>query len=105
MVVSVRAGEVAALTALGRAGKSRGRRDTHSHVTKVIGQRQERERTGVLDWRRDQLLRSGFSARLAARLAADSRHDLHALIELVERGCSPELAARILAPLEEDAAP
>jgi hypothetical protein len=26
--------------------------------------------------------------------------DVHALIELVERGCRPELAARILAPLE-----
>jgi hypothetical protein len=26
--------------------------------------------------------------------------DVHALIELVERGCRPELAARILAPLD-----
>ena len=29
---------------------------------------------------------------------------LHALIELVERGCLPELAVRILAPLEEESA-
>jgi hypothetical protein len=28
--------------------------------------------------------------------------DLHALIELVERGCPPVLAARILAPLEHE---
>jgi hypothetical protein len=28
--------------------------------------------------------------------------DLHALIELIERGCPPELAARILAPLETE---
>jgi hypothetical protein len=41
---------------------------------------------------------------MASQLAADPRYDLHALIELVDRGCSPELAVRILAPLEEDAA-
>ena len=35
---------------------------------------------------------------LAAALAAESV-DVHALIELVERGCRPRLAARILAPL------
>lgn len=38
---------------------------------------------------------------LAARLAPDPQYDLHALIELVERGCPPELAVRILAPLED----
>jgi hypothetical protein len=38
---------------------------------------------------------------LAARLAGDACYDLHALIELTERGCTPELAVRILAPLEE----
>ena len=52
-------------------------------------------------WRRDQLTHSGFSLPLAARTARDRRYDLHRLIELVERGCSPELAVRILAPLEE----
>ena len=44
---------------------------------------------------------SGFSPPLAARLASDPCYDLHAMIELVERGCDPELAMRILAPLEE----
>jgi hypothetical protein len=29
-----------------------------------------------------------------------ARYDLHQLIELVEQGCPPELAVRILAPLE-----
>jgi hypothetical protein len=52
-------------------------------------------------WRRRQLLSSGFPSRLAARIADDGRYDLHALIELTERGCPPELAARILAPLDE----
>ena len=47
----------------------------------------------------------GFALPLAARLAARTRgYDLHALIELVERGCPPELAVRILAPLDESAA-
>ena len=52
-------------------------------------------------WRRAQLLGAGFSLALAERLAEDGRHDLHALIELTERGCPPELAVRILAPLDE----
>ena len=52
-------------------------------------------------WRRHQLLRSGFAPRLASRLAHDRRYDLHALIELTERGCAPELAARILAPIDD----
>ena len=55
----------------------------------------------VIAWRRHQLVDSGFPPRLAVRLANDPRYDLHALIELVERGCDPELAVRILAPLEE----
>ena len=59
----------------------------------------------VVAWRRDQLERSGFSRPLASHLAGDWRHDLHGLIELVERGCPPELAVRILAPLDgQDAA-
>ena len=63
---------------------------------------QTREQTGgeVDRWRREQLVASGFALPLAKRLAADERYDLHALIELTERGCPPELAARILAPLE-----
>jgi hypothetical protein len=53
-------------------------------------------------WRREQLTQSGFALPVAVQLARDSRYDLHALIELVERGCPPALAVRILAPLEED---
>jgi hypothetical protein len=58
----------------------------------------------VVRWRREQLVASGFVPALAARLAEDERYDLHALIELTEHGCSPELAVRILAPLEGKAA-
>jgi hypothetical protein len=55
----------------------------------------------VARWRREQLTACGFALPLAAEIAHDPRYDLHALIELVERGCPPELAIRILAPLEE----
>ena len=58
----------------------------------------------VTRWRREQLVATGVPPRLAAGVAKDPRYDLHALIELVERGCPPPLAVRILAPLEEDAA-
>jgi hypothetical protein len=54
----------------------------------------------VVVWRREQLVQSGLPLPLAARLAKDTRYDLHALIGLVERGCPPRLAVRILAPLE-----
>jgi len=58
----------------------------------------------TITWRRVQLEHAGFSPLLAARLAHDSRYDLHRLLELLEQGCSPELAVRILAPLEDAAA-
>ena len=58
----------------------------------------------VLVWRRGQLIEAGFSAAAAARVAGDVRYDVHAVIELVERGCPPDLATRILAPLGEDTA-
>ena len=61
----------------------------------------EIEEEQVVAWRREQLAEAGFSLPLAARVATDPRYDLHALIELVERGCDPELAVRILAPLGE----
>jgi hypothetical protein len=59
-----------------------------------------RDLADVVAWRRDQLVDSGFPAALAAELAGDRRFDLHALVELVERGCPPEIAVRIHAPLE-----
>jgi hypothetical protein len=58
----------------------------------------DRAGDAVVRWRRKQLVGSGFPLRVAARLAHDERYDLHALIELAERGCPPELAVRILAP-------
>ena len=60
-----------------------------------------RELADVVAWRRDQLIDSGFPAALAEEVAGDRRFDLHALVELVEGGCPPELAVRILAPFED----
>ena len=59
------------------------------------------EQASVTSWRRDRLVEAGFTLSSAARVARDRRYDLHALIELVEHGCPPELAVRILAPLEQ----
>jgi hypothetical protein len=50
----------------------------------------------------EQLVHAGFDAELAGSVAADRAMDLHALIELVERGCPPKLAVRILAPLDRE---
>ena len=59
----------------------------------------------VVAWRREQLAAHGVSAGLASLLAGDCRTDLHALLELADRGCPPELAARILAPLDAERRP
>ncbi len=43
---------------------------------------------------------AGFDAPLAASLTQDDAVDLHELLVLLDRGCPPQLAARILAPIE-----
>jgi hypothetical protein len=54
----------------------------------------------MAEWRQRELLDAGFAPELAAGVAADGGFDLHALLELVDRGCPPPLAVRILAPLD-----
>jgi hypothetical protein len=51
-------------------------------------------------WRFERLLAAGLPPELASSVSADPGYDLHALLELVDRGCPPELAPRILAPLD-----
>ena len=70
----------------------------HVHHERVTGGRQS---PSTLEWRGERLVDAGFPRGLALRLARDTRYDLHALIELVEQGCPPSLAARILAPLDD----
>ena len=50
----------------------------------------------------DRLRDAGFCAELADSLARDRRYDVHALLVLTDRGCTAELAARILSPLEDE---
>jgi hypothetical protein len=59
----------------------------------------------VTTWRTCRLVAAGFERDLAERLARSTTVDLHALLQLVDRGCPPELAARILAPIDEPGQP
>ena len=47
-------------------------------------------------WRAEALERAGYDIASALELAARNDVDLHQAIELVESGCSPDLAVRIL---------
>ena len=67
---------------------------------RVTSTREARQAHEIVRWRHRQLTKAGFGLPLTSRLAGEARWDLHVLVELVERGCPPGLAARILAPLE-----
>lgn len=67
-----------------------------------IDSRRVDDRARWVRWRTRRLLSAGFPPDLAERLARADRIDLHRLLSLVDRGCPPHLAARILAPLDED---
>lgn len=56
----------------------------------------ETEQERVVDWREEELLRAGYPAAAAHRLARRHDVDLHHAVDLVRAGCSPELAVRIL---------
>jgi hypothetical protein len=60
-----------------------------------------RSATDFAAWRYNLLVGAGFASALARTLTQDPRIDIHRLLELIDRGCPPQLAARILAPLEE----
>ena len=65
----------------------------------LVFKRRRRPAQTIAAWHRAKLVEAGFDGRLARELA-DGRVDLDELIALVESGCHPGLAARILAPLE-----
>ena len=50
----------------------------------------------VVGWRAETLVRAGFDPVAAVDLASSKHVDLHRAVELVERGCPPETALRIL---------
>ena len=54
----------------------------------------EQERVEL--WRAQELERAGYAVKDAAVLAQRTEVDLHFAVELVTRGCPPDLAAQIL---------
>lgn len=93
------------LTACAAAGKNRGTRRGEQGMTTQPTRAPRPVPSGgeagapvdVVGWRAGRLLDSGFPLGLAQSLARQ-RVDLHALLQLVDRGCPPDLAARILSP-------
>lgn len=47
-------------------------------------------------WRAEELERAGYEPRAAGRLAVRHDVDLHAAVDLLERGCPSDLALKIL---------
>ena len=47
-------------------------------------------------WRYEALVRAGYEPTAARRIAARHEIDLHHAVDLLERGCSAELALAIL---------
>jgi hypothetical protein len=56
----------------------------------------ESELTQVERWRVDELERAGYDPRAAMTLAARQDIDLHRAVDLLRKGCSPDLALKIL---------
>ena len=63
-------------------------------ATAELHERTELDR--IESWRRERLRAAGFSAEAAEELAGRHEVDLHDAVELIERGCPPEVAVRIL---------
>ena len=63
-----------------------------AHDTDIV----ETETERVERWRTSELMRVGFPGDDAVVLASRFDIDLHDAISLVQRGCSPTLALRIL---------
>ena len=57
---------------------------------------EETEAVDVIRWRLSQLTRSGYPLEEAVAVATRLDIDLHRASGLVDRGCPPELALRIL---------
>ena len=56
----------------------------------------ETETERIERWRYEALLRAGYEPAAARRIAERHDIDLHHAVELLERGCSAELAVAIL---------
>ncbi|MFN2627299.1 MAG: hypothetical protein ABR569_01525 [Gaiellaceae bacterium] len=47
-------------------------------------------------WRAEELARAGYQPEAARRLAVQAEVDLHVAVDMLARGCPPELALDIL---------
>ena len=74
--------------------------ECHDH-----GLRPRQSSAEAIGWRRRSLRDAGFPTALAEQVAIDLRLDLHTVLQLVDRGCPPELAVRILLPLPGEVGP
>ena len=51
---------------------------------------------GVVRWREERLLDAGYDTEAALVIAFDREVDLHLAVSLLQRGCPPDTALRIL---------
>ena len=65
-------------------------------AVKDISMIEQSEIERIERWRAEELERAGYEPRAAGRLAVRHDVDLHAAVELLERGCSTDLALKIL---------
>jgi hypothetical protein len=63
---------------------------------RILAAVEETDGDGVLTWRYESLRRAGYAPNDAAGLARRRGVDLHQAVELLEGGCDPRLALRIL---------
>jgi hypothetical protein len=71
-------------------------RGTERDVMAVASAETTSTAADVTAWRYDTLRRAGYAPAAATRLARAGAVDLHRAVELLERGCEPRLALRIL---------
>ena len=65
-------------------------------VTTQVVLADETERERVIRWRVEQLAKVGYSWPAAMVIAANTQVDLHTAVDMVRRGCNPDVAMLIL---------
>ena len=65
-------------------------------TTAQLDEQREAKIEAVLGWRLEQLLQAGYDRRDAGQLARRTDVDLHQAVDLLGKGCPPELAVAIL---------
>lgn len=71
----------------------------------MLRRRRDDAAPGSDRWRRHLLERAGVAPELARAISRDARYDVHEVLALLERGCPPQLAIDITAPLDDREVP